>query len=79
MALVYNPNLSTLPDENLGVVMQTLFICTGCDYISYFKLLGKATVLNNFFQCSNFLSGDNMPGSLHQSQQETKQYGFLDL
>ena len=78
MALVRDPDLSTLPDENLGAIMQTLFISTGCDYISYFKLLGKATILNNF-QYSQFITGRDMTGSLHQTQQATKQYGFLDL
>jgi len=75
MALVRDPDLSTLPDENLGTIMN---ISTGCDYISYFKLLGKAIILNNF-QYSQFITGRDMTGSLHQTQQATKQYGFLDL
>jgi len=45
MALACDPDLSTLPDENLGAIMQTLFISTGCDCISYFKLLGKANYI----------------------------------
>ena len=71
--------MSTLPIENLGTIIQTLFISTGCDYISYFKSLGKVTILNIFFQYSKFISGGNMPGSLHQTGQDTKQHGFLSF
>lgn len=48
MAFAHDPDLSTLPGKNLGAIMQTLFISTGCDYISYFKTLGKATIINIF-------------------------------
>jgi len=42
-------DLASLPRENLGVILQALFISTGCDFVSYFKSLGKATILNTFF------------------------------
>ena len=48
-AFMHDPDLSIVPKENLGAIMQTLFISTGCDYILYFKTLGKATILNTFF------------------------------
>ena len=51
--------------------MQTLFICTGCDFVSFFKSLGKATLLNNFYQYANFI------GSLHKTQPENRNDGFL--
>ena len=54
--------------EPISEVMQTLFICTGCDFVSFFKSLGKATLLNNFYQYANFI------GSL---QPENKDDGFL--
>ena len=51
------------------VTLQSLFICSGCDYISYFKSIGKATFLNNFFQHAAFICGQDMPGSLHNTNQ----------
>lgn len=51
--------------------MQTLFICTGCDFISFFKSLGKTTLLNNFYHYANFI------GSLHKIHPENKDDGFL--
>ena len=32
-AFMHDPDLSIVPKENLGAIMQTLFISTGCDYI----------------------------------------------
>ena len=49
-ALLKDPDLSNLPQDGLCQILQSLFICTGCDYVSYFKSIGKAKVLNNFFQ-----------------------------
>ena len=61
-ALEKDPDLAALPKENLGVILQTLFICTGCDFIQYFKTVGKATFLNNFFQNAEFICGPQLPG-----------------
>jgi len=65
--------------ENLGVILQTLFISTGCDFISYFKSLGKATILNTFFQHAEFICGVNMPGCLHHTLEHNKSGGFLSF
>ena len=35
MSLEGDPDLSSVPRELLPKVLQTLFVCTGCDYISY--------------------------------------------
>ena len=72
-------DISNLPQDGLCLILQTLFICTGCDYISYFKSIGKATILNNFFQYASFISGYNMPGYLHNTLTSNKQYGFLSF
>jgi len=31
------------------ILPQILFVCTGCDYISFFSRIGKATLLRYFF------------------------------
>ena len=48
-SLQSDPDLSTIPRELLSQVLQTLFICTGCDYVSYFAGIGKSTFLKVFF------------------------------
>jgi len=70
-------DLRSIPQNDLGLVLQTLFICSGCDYISYFRSMGKATVLNGFFQYASFICGQNMPGCLHDTSPYNKQQGFL--
>ena len=37
-----DPDLANLPQENIGQIMMMLFITTGCDFVSYFKTVGKA-------------------------------------
>ena len=47
IALQKDPDLSNLPQgRELCKILQTLFISTGCDYISF---IGKATILNTSF------------------------------
>jgi len=71
-------DLASLPRENLGVILQTLFISTGCDFVSYLKSLGKATILNTF-QHAEFICGVNMPGCLHHTLEHNKSGGFLSF
>ena len=78
-ALLKDPDLSNLPQDGLCKILQSLFICTGCDYVSYFKSIGKAKVLNNFFQHASFIAGSNMPGSLQNTSQSNKDIGFLSF
>ncbi len=40
------------------MVIQTLFICTGCDFVSFFNGLGKATFLGTLNQYSAFITAD---------------------
>jgi len=76
-AMMKDFDLRSTPQNDLGLVLQTLFICSGCDYISYFRSMGKATVLNCFFQYASFICGQNMPGCLHDTSPHNKQQGFL--
>ena len=70
-AFLNDQDLAALPRNNISEGMQILFICTGCDFVSFFKSLGKATLLNNFYQYASFI------GSLHKTQPENKDDGFL--
>jgi hypothetical protein len=54
--------------------MACLFVSTGCDYISYFKHLGKSTFLNTFFQHASFI---NEIQSLSEITEGSRELGFL--
>jgi hypothetical protein len=43
-------------------VFQTLYVCSGCDYTSFFHQIGKATFLRHFFQHANFITGKDIEG-----------------
>ena len=70
-ALLNDPDLATLPRNSISEILQVLFVCTGCDFISFFRSLGKATLLNNFYQHAEFI------GCLHKTQPSNKTDGFL--
>ena len=78
-ALLNDPDLASVPRDSIGVTMQTLFISTSCDFVSYFKSLGKATILNIFFQHAEFICGANTPGCLHHTLPHNRESGFLSF
>jgi len=47
-------------------IFHTIFVATGCDYISFFSEIGKATFLRYFYQHAEFIfSGKfNLPGTV---------------
>ena len=45
LAFQRDPDLHSLSRDHLSLIMQSLYISTGCDYISYFKTFGKATII----------------------------------
>ena len=63
-AFLNDPDLANIDTTTLSEVMQTLFVCTGCDYTSFFSQIGKATFLRYFFQYAAFITGRESKGSL---------------
>ena len=66
-ALKRDPDLAGIDPHLLPQILQTLYALSGCDYISFFSRIGKATFFRYFFQYSSFITtGDqsNTPGSL---------------
>ena len=61
-----DPDLSAIPSRLIPQVFQTIFVATGCDYISFFSGIGKATFLRHFYQHAEFISSGkyNLPGTL---------------
>lgn len=44
-ALLNDPDLGFLSSQDLPQILQALYISTGCDYISFFSGIGKATFI----------------------------------
>ena len=66
-ALEYDPDLGRLSSRELPQLLQTIYVSTGCDYISFFSQIGKASFMKYFLQYASFISeGGNpsTPGSL---------------
>ena len=53
-----DPDLVHIPELHIPRVMQTLFVATGCDYISFFAGIGKAFFLKVFFEHAKFITAD---------------------
>ncbi len=53
-----DPDLVHIHDSHIPRVLQTLFVCTGCDYISFFSGIGKAFFYKVFFQYAKFIAAD---------------------
>ena len=49
IALSNDPDLASVETTLLPKILQTLFVVTGCDYISFFSGIGKARFLRYFF------------------------------
>ena len=73
-ALGNDPDLAGLEAVNLAQILQTLFVCTGCDYISFFYGIGKSTFLRYFFQNASFITGSNAEGSLANVQLDNENF-----
>ena len=60
-------------------ILQTAFIASGCDYISYFSGHGKATVLAIFYQHADFITGSEHEGTLADTDSHSMKMGFMAL
>ena len=76
-----DPDLASLPPHQIPQVLQTLFVVTGCDYVSFFSGIGKATLLCCFYKYAEFISSGlgNAPGTLADVnlEQDSFNTGFL--
>lgn len=77
-ALDADPDLSTVSTAARPQLLQSLFICTGSDFTSFFAGIGKTTFMRIAFQYCNFINADTgvLPGQLGYTL-ERKEEGFL--
>ena len=79
-ALTNYPDLAAIPQFQIPSLMLTLYVCTGCDFISFFfHRLGKACFLNTLFEYSAFICSnrEQTPGTLVEF--ESSLLSFLHL
>lgn len=76
--LAGDPDLALIPEEIRPKLLQSVFICTGCDYISFFSGIGKAAFLRIFFQHSSFVNANSadFPGHLANMEPNDLHSGF---
>ena len=75
--LKIDPDIASLPQDDLPAIFHIFFVVSGCDYISYFSGFGKGTFLNIFYQHAQFITGKKCKGFLSYTSEENKHTGFL--
>ena len=50
-----DPDLAHISSHTIPMIVQALFVSTGCDYISFFSGIGKAYFLKVFFEKAKFI------------------------
>ena len=78
-ALKSDPDLAEINPTTLLRVYQTLYVVSGCDYVSFFSQLGKATFLRYIYQYASFISsGKEYSGTLADTDlQDALDEGYL--
>ena len=73
-----DPDLSQLQPNTLPLILQVVYVSTGCDYISFFAGLGKSSFLKALFTYSEFItSGVPVMGLLSDVTPQDSSKGYL--
>ena len=56
-ALCHDPDLARVNPNTIPEILQTVYAVSGCDYVSFFSEVGKATFLKYFYQYATFITG----------------------
>ena len=79
-ALINDPDLAPVKSELRPQLMQSIYVCTGCDYISFFKGIRKVTFLKTLLQYASFIAGDaDLLGSIADPDSDNSLFSFLRL
>ena len=77
-AIDSDPDLAQVPSNKCANVVQMAYVSTGCDYISYFKGIGKVFFLNVLYQHATFITGGSDPvGTLADIHPDCEHLGLL--
>jgi hypothetical protein len=72
-----NNELCVFDQGTLGRELQALFVCSGCDYVSFFNNYSKNSFYEAYFNNIDFISSnDSYSGMLSQASTQTWQLGF---
>ena len=80
-AFINDPDLETIPHAQIPLTMEVVYVSTGCDFISFFHGLGKASFLNSLFEYSAFVcsNSEKAPGMLANVPSNPAFLSFLRL
>ena len=71
-------DLKDFSNHEIGNELQVLFVCSGCEYVSFQKHYTKVNFYEAHFNNVKFISADNtFSGSLSLTGQHDWQQGFL--
>lgn len=82
-ALSNDPAIADIPPMLRPQALQSLYISIGCDYVSFFMGIGKASFMSTFFQHASFIAGGTDPpgtmGEFSLNAQSPAMLSFLRL
>jgi hypothetical protein len=72
-----NNDLRVFNKATIARELQVLYICSGCDYVSFFNNFSKTSFYDAYFNNIGFISSDgSYSGMLSQASTQTWQLGF---
>ena len=78
-----DPDLQCIPENLKPLTAQVTFIATGCDYVSFFRSLGKTFFFSTLCRYASFITGNNaaegVPGMLCDTESEDGFLAFVRL
>lgn len=79
-ALSNDPDLADIAPNLRPQAMQSLYFSTGCNYVSFFTGIGKASFMSTFFQYASFIAGGiDPPGSIGEFFLDTQSPSMLSF
>ena len=64
-ALENDPDMEGIPSSLRPQALQSLYVSTGCDYVSFFRGMGKVSFMTTFFHYASFIAGGSeAPGTI---------------
>ena len=79
-SLLNDHDLASVSPLLRAKVIQTLFICSGCDFISFFAGIGKTSMMRIFYENAWLICGmDSLPETLAQTDIDNLKEGFLSF